>query len=153
MARRHRSVSNAEVARALREMASFLQMDGVAFKPRAYERAAQVVAGLDRPLAQIEDEAGAAGIEALPEIGAGIAERIEELLRTGKLRELEALRRKRSVDVLALTSVEGLGAKRVRALYDALGIRNVRELERACRAGASSSARCSRWMRCPSGST
>ncbi|MCL4686146.1 DNA polymerase/3'-5' exonuclease PolX [Myxococcota bacterium] len=135
MARRRRSVSNAEVARALREMALFLEMDGVAFKPRAYEKAAQVVAGLDRPLAQIDEEAGAAGLEALPEIGAGIAERIEELLHSGRLQELEALRRERPIDVLELIAVEGLGAKRALALYDALGIRNVRELERACRAG------------------
>ncbi len=49
MARRRRPVSNADVARAVGERALFLEMNGVACEPRADERAAQVVARLDRP--------------------------------------------------------------------------------------------------------
>jgi DNA polymerase (family 10) len=135
MTPRKRRISNAEVAVALREMALFLEMEEVAFKPRAYEKAAVEVEALDRPLDEIESEQGEKGIEALPGIGRGIAERIVELVRTGRMRDLEALRKQTPVDVRGLTAIEGVGPKTVRALYEALGIRDVRSLERACRGG------------------
>jgi len=135
VARRARTLSNADVAAALREMAAFLEMDGVAFKPRAYEKAAQAVETLDRPLHEVEAREGARGVDAVPAVGAGIAERIVELLHTGRIRDLEALRRKTPIDVRGLMAIEGLGPKRAKALYEALGIRDVKSLERACRAG------------------
>jgi DNA polymerase (family 10) len=135
MPRRRRPPSNAEIADALREMALFLEMDEVPFKPRAYEKAALAVDALDRPLARIDESSGRAGIEDLPGVGKGIAERIEELLHTGRMHDLEALRKATPIDVRGLTAVEGLGAKKARALYQALGIRSARELEKACRAG------------------
>ena len=115
-------------------MALFLEMDAVPFKPRAYEKAALAVDALDRPLAEIDAESGVAGIDALPEIGRGIAERIHELLRKGRMADLERLRERTPVDVLGLTALEGLGPKGVRVLHEELGIRDVRGLERACRA-------------------
>jgi len=130
-----RTPTNPEVARALREMAIFLDMDEVPFKPRAYEKAALTIDALDRPLAEIDAASGAAGIDALPNVGKGIAERIHEMLRSGRMHDLEALRAKRPIDVLALTAIEGLGPKHLRALHDALGIRDRRDLEAACRAG------------------
>jgi DNA polymerase (family 10) len=135
LARRARTVSNAEVAASLREMAAFLEMDDVPFKPRAYEKAAQAVEALDRPLAEIEAEEGLEGIDAIPAVGKGIAERIAELLRSGRMRDLERLRRKTPIDVRELLRIEGLGPKLARALHEELGVRDLRSLERACRAG------------------
>jgi DNA polymerase (family 10) len=123
------------VANALREMALFLEMDGVPFKPRAYQKAALVVEALDRPLADIEAKQGVKGVDALAAIGKGIAERIVELLHTGRMRDLERLREKTPIDVSGLTAVEGLGPKTAKILYEELGIRDVRALEKACRAG------------------
>jgi DNA polymerase (family 10) len=74
------AVSNAEVARARREMALFLEMDEVPFKPRAYEKAALVVGALDRPLHEVAAEGGIKGLAELPGVGKGIAERIHELV-------------------------------------------------------------------------
>jgi DNA polymerase (family 10) len=135
VARSKPPLSNAEVAAALREMALFLEMDAVPFKPRAYEKAAQAVAALDRPLHEIAAKAGAKGIDALPAIGKGIALRIVELLESGRMHDLEALRRRTPIDVLGLTAIEGLGPRLAKVLYDELGIRDVRALERACREG------------------
>jgi DNA polymerase (family 10) len=129
-----RRISNAEVARALREMALRLEMDEVAFKPRAYEKAALSVEALDRPLHEIEAEQGEAGIDALPAIGHGIAGRIVELLRSGRISDLERLRAARPIDVLGLCAIEGVGPKLARALHEQLGIRDVATLEQACRA-------------------
>ena len=130
-----RPLSNAEVATALREMALFLEMEGVAFKPLAYEKAAQAVEALDRPLHEIAAQQGAKGVDALPAIGKGIALRIVELLRSGRMHDLEELRRTTPIDVRGLTAIEGLGPRLVKVLYEELGIRDVRALERACREG------------------
>ncbi len=116
-------------------MSLFLEMDGVEFKPRAFEKAAMAVEALDRPVAGIWSEGGAKALQEIPSVGEGIAERIGELLRTGHCRELETLRRKTPVDVIELASIEGLGAQKVRALYEELKIRTVDDLEKAARAG------------------
>ncbi|MFN8643244.1 MAG: DNA polymerase/3'-5' exonuclease PolX [Candidatus Binatia bacterium] len=129
------AISNAEVAERLREMALFLDMSGVAFKPRAYEKAAYAVAALDRPIAELYAEGGARALDQLPSVGRGIAERIAELIERGHCKDLDALRRATPVDVMALTAIEGVGPKMVRHLYDALGIRTLADLERAARAG------------------
>lgn len=116
-------------------MALFLEIEGVAFKPRAYEKAASSVASCEQPLHALLAEGGAAALDALPSVGKGIAERIAELLRTGRIEDLERLRAATPVDLLALTAVEGLGPKHVKALHDALGVRTLAQLEAACRAG------------------
>lgn len=127
--------SNAEVVERLRELALFLDMAGVQFKPRAFEKAAYAVEALDRPAAEIYREGGVKALAKLPSVGKGIAERIGEIIDTGTCPDLEELRAATPVDVLALTSIEGLGPKIAKALYDDLGIRTVAELERAARAG------------------
>lgn len=131
---RRRPVSNLEIARALREMALFLEMDEVPFKPRAYEKAALAVEAFDHPLVELDAQDGIRALDRLPAVGKGIAEKIHELLGTGRIAALEKLRRRTPVDVLGLTAIEGLGPKGVRVLYDELGIRELRGLEKACRA-------------------
>ncbi len=130
-----RRINNADVTQCLREMALFLEMDDVPFKPQAYEKAAYAVAALDRPLADVYAAGGVKALAKLPGIGKGIAERIEGMLETGRMADLEELRKKTPVDVLALTSLEGLGAKKARALYEALGVRTLADLGRAAGKG------------------
>jgi hypothetical protein len=105
-ARDDNSPSNDDVARVLREMAGFLEMDGLAFKPQAYEKAAHAVATLDRPIAEVYRVGGADALDALPAIGKGIAERIAAMLSTGKIAELERRRKRTPVDILDLTAIE-----------------------------------------------
>jgi DNA polymerase (family X) len=128
-------MTNAAVARVMREVAALLEMDGVQFKPRAYEKVAYTIEALDEPLAEIYKRGGLKALEAIPGVGRGIAERIEELLKTGKLQYYEELHKKVPVDVSGLTAIEGLGPKNVKSLYEALGVRTVADLEKAARAG------------------
>jgi len=128
-------MTNADVAERLREMAIFLDMTGVAFKPRAYEKAAYAVEALDRPIGELYKAGGVRALAELPSVGKGIAERIGEIVTSGTCRDLEALRKATPVDAMELTAIEGLGPKMVKALYDDLGIRTVTDLERAARAG------------------
>ena len=81
---KRRPVSNAEIAERLREMALFLEMEGVAFKPRAYEKAAHAVGSHASPLAELFATGGVAALQAVPAVGKGIAEQIAELLEHGR---------------------------------------------------------------------
>lgn len=128
-------MTNPEIAQVLRELAVFLDMEDVPFKPRAYEKAAYAVEAWERPLRELYAQGGIKALETVPTIGHGLAERIEELLTTGKSREHEAFHRKYPVDLAGLTAIEGIGPKIVKALYEDLGIRTVDDLEAAARAG------------------
>jgi len=126
---------NADVAARLREIALFLDMEAVPFKPRAYAKAADSVAALDAPVAELHAAGGVKALAALPGIGRSIAEKIGELLATGEIGVLRDLRARTPVDVAALTAVSGVGPKAVRTLYERLGVTDVASLEEAARAG------------------
>jgi DNA polymerase (family 10) len=116
-------------------MALFLEADDVQFKPRAYEKAARAVAALEEPLQAMYAAGGVRAVDAIPSVGKGIATRIVELLETGRCQEFERARARLPVDILSLTSVEGLGPKHARDLFAALKIRTLDDLERAANAG------------------
>jgi DNA polymerase (family 10) len=126
---------NAELARCFRDLAAYLDMDGVPFKPRAYERAAHAIATYDRPLAEVYDAGGVKALCEIPGVGKSMAEKLAELITTGRCALHEEYRRRLPVDVAALTSVEGIGPKAVKMLYERLGVRSVDDLEAAARAG------------------
>lgn len=128
-------MTNAEVAKILREIAFFLDMEEVPFKPRAYEKAAYAVEALDAPIDEIYRRRGIKAMEEIPGVGKSIAEKLATLIQTGKLPYHEALRKKSPVDVARLAAIEGLGPKRIKLLYDQLGIRTVDDLERAAMEG------------------
>src|SRR5262245_51339004 len=111
-------MTNADVAACLRELALFLDMTGVAFKPRAYEKASYSVQELDRPITEIFAEGGPSALARLPGVGKGIADRIGEIIQTGTCRDLEELRAATPIDAAALTAVAGIGPKMVKQLYD-----------------------------------
>lgn len=123
--------SNADVARALRELALFLEIRDVPFKPRAFEKAAYSVDAAPEPLEAAYRRGGLKALEELPAVGRGIAERIAELFDTGHIAELERERARLPADVLGLTSIEGIGPKTVRALHDELGVRSLADLAKA----------------------
>jgi DNA polymerase (family X) len=128
-------MTNADIARILREIAIFLDMDGVPFKPRAYEKVAYAIEAVDEPLADIYRRGGLEAIVEIPGVGKSIGEKIAALVETGTLPYYEELRRKTPVDVTALAAIEGLGPKHIKALYEELGVRTVADLEKAARAG------------------
>ncbi|MCJ7752468.1 MAG: DNA polymerase/3'-5' exonuclease PolX, partial [Armatimonadetes bacterium] len=76
-------MDNARIAEVLSEIAVLLEIKGEnPFKGRSYERAAEAVANLTQGAEQVRAEKG--GLQALPGVGKSIAEKIEELLDTGK---------------------------------------------------------------------
>ncbi len=125
---------NQELAKIFKEMAEYLLMDDVPFKPQAYERAAMNLEMFDGDLERIYKEGGGKALLAIPSVGKGIADKIIEYIETGHVDEYEKMRKAAPVNLSELRSVEGLGPKHIRFLYEKLGIRNVKDLEKAARA-------------------
>jgi DNA polymerase (family 10) len=126
---------NTDLAQIFRKIALFLDMQGVQFKPRAYEKVAYALEALEEPVAEIYRRGGVKALREIPGVGEAIAEKIEEIVKTGKLGYYEELKKETPVDVGELTAVEGVGPKSVKVLYEKLGVKNVADLERAARAG------------------
>ena len=128
-------MTNQEIAKVLYEMAALLEMQGVAFKPRAYEKAAMAVEALDTDVRDIYKNGGLKALAVIPGVGRGIAGHLESLLKTGTFSEYKALKKSMPVDIAGLTAVEGVGPKMVKILWQKLHIRTLADLERAARAG------------------
>ncbi|MGM0371455.1 MAG: DNA polymerase/3'-5' exonuclease PolX [Halobacteriota archaeon] len=127
-------VTNDTVADRLEEFAALLEAQDVEYKPRAYRNAAANVRSHPEP---IEDLAasGLDAVTAIEGVGEAIGEKIIEYVETGSIEELETERANLPVDMAALTRVEGVGPKTVGALYEALGIQTLDDLEAAAEAG------------------
>ncbi|MDE2001601.1 MAG: DNA polymerase/3'-5' exonuclease PolX [Patescibacteria group bacterium] len=128
-------MDNATIAGILREIGIYLEMENVPFKPRAYEKASEDIASLSESVADIYAAGGLPALEKIPGIGVSIAGKIGELLRTGKLKYYEQLKKKTPVDLKEFEGLEGLGPKTIKELYRKLRIRNLADLEKAAQAG------------------
>ncbi len=127
------TLSNAEIARALKEIRTLMEFAGEPFfKFMAYERAAD----------SIENAAPAAGLiasgelQGLPGIGKTIAARIAELLETGRIAYRDELAAKYPPTLVDVLGVQGIGMKTAQALFREQGIASLADLERAVDAGA-----------------
>lgn len=124
-------MSNREIAKILYEIAILLEMKEVAFKPRAYEKAAHSVEALSDNIGDIYKKGGLKALEDIPGIGQSIAEKIGEYIKTKHVKEHIRLKKQVPVDVEGLASVEGIGPKMILKLYKKLGIKNREQLEKA----------------------
>jgi len=116
-------------------MAEFIQMDKASFISIAYNKAGRILESLEKDIEEIYNEGGIEELKKIPGIGEGIARKIKEYIKTGKIKRYQELKKKCPVDLEKLTSVEGLGAKRIKFLYKKLKIKNLKDLEKAAQAG------------------
>jgi len=128
-------MNNWEIAKILSEISFLLEMEGEAFKPRAYEKSASAIEALDTPIKEIYQKQGLKGLEAIPGVGVSIAEKIEELLKTGKLKYYEQLKKKYPIDIEHLSKIEGIGPKSLKKFYEKLKIKTLIDLEKAVKEG------------------
>jgi DNA polymerase (family 10) len=126
---------NQEIAKIFYEMAEFLDADKVSFKPYAYRRAAASLENLKGDVFDIYKTDGVKGLKNIDGIGESIAEHIEEYLKTGKIKIHEKYKKNLPLKIDELTRVEGLGIRKIKVLYNKLGIKNLKDLERSAKAG------------------
>jgi DNA polymerase (family 10) len=127
-------MENVEIARILNEYADLLEIhEDNPFRVRSYRKAAQTMAGLSRPVAQLM--AAGEDLTELPGIGSSMATHLKEIVETGGLAALGQMRQELPETLTELMRLETLGPKKARKLYDALGITSVAELAAAIDAG------------------
>jgi len=125
--------TNGEISAAFDELADLYELDGaVIHRVLAYRTAAKTVREAPRSVA---DLTLAGRVKELPGIGATLEEKIRALLDTGTIPAAEKLRAKYPTGLVALTNLPGLGPKKVRRLWDELGVDSLETLRRAAEEG------------------
>src|SRR5205823_14066962 len=126
-------MSKEEIAKVLERIATLLELKNEnPFKIRAYTNAARAIETFGGNVSDFQDEQVVAKI---PGIGKSIALKIKELAASGSLKYLEELSAQFAPGILELFSLPGLGAKKIKALYDQLGISSIEQLQKACEEG------------------
>lgn len=123
-------VKNTNIAEIFNKIADLLEIDGEnPFRVRAYRNAALTVENLSHDIASMVKNGE--DLTKLPGIGHDLAEKIDNIINNKEIELLKKLEEKIPVDLTGLMHISGLGAKKVKKLYDALNIKNIDELAQA----------------------
>jgi len=122
-----------EIVAVLEEMGTLLELKGAnPFKSRAFANAARAIEGLPGDVA---DAVAAGTLREVKGIGDSIARIITELVEKGSSTEYRELRKDIPDGVLQMLRIQGLGPKKVKILFEKLGITDIGDLEMSARAG------------------
>src|SRR5262245_59580152 len=121
-----------QVATILDEIGVLLELQGEnPFRCGAYTRAARAISQLETNLADI---VAAGTLHEVPGIGSTMKDKITTLVTTGKLPFYEELRAKTPPGLLQLLRLPSIGPKKVKAMFEQLGIDTLEKLKAACEA-------------------
>jgi DNA polymerase (family 10) len=127
-------MENREVARILLETAQLLEIDGAMIgRYRSYERVAELLGGLHESVQDLAKDR--AKLKELPGVGDGMADHIEEILKTGDYSLRAKLLKKYPPTILNLLELQSLGPKKVAFLWKAFKAGTVDEVEKLARDG------------------
>src|ERR1700681_1215287 len=127
-------MENREVARVLRETAQLLEIDGAIIgRYRSYERAAELIDGLPESIVELAKDR--AKLMELPGIGEGMADHIDEILKTGNYALRQKLLKKYPETILHLLELQSLGPKKVAFLWKTFKAGTVEQVEKLAREG------------------
>ena len=127
-------IHNSEVADVFSQVADLLEIEGAnEFRVRAYRKAARTIKGYPRSRADLVDEGQ--DLTELSGVGDDLAGKIEEVVKTGGLRQLEEIEQRTPAGLARMLRIEGLGPKRVQQLYQELDITTLEQLEEAAKDG------------------
>ena len=129
-------MSNADVARVLVDLADLLEIQGAnPFRVRAHRNGARAIEALAEPIAGLVEDPERSP-EELSGIGKDLAEKINSIVLTGKLDQLDELREQVPAGVVSMLRIPGLGPKKVGVLFKDLGLESLDALEAAATEGA-----------------
>ena len=127
-------MENKSIADIFTEIADILDIQGEnPFRIRSYRNAARTIGDLTENLENMVKAGG--NPEEIPGIGKSMHEKIVEIVKTGKCQSLEELKKITPPGLTELLRLDGLGPKKVKLLYDELGVDSVDRLEKAAQAG------------------
>src|SRR4051812_46364737 len=115
-----------DMLRELAELTMLDEGDPQSFRVRAYESAAQAIGAQATDLGKLTVRE----LQQIDGIGKSTADKIRELLETGKVAKLEGLRAQHPPGVVALLRIQGLGPKALKRLRAELGVQSIDDLRR-----------------------
>ncbi len=122
-----------EIAETLEAIADLLELRGEnPFKVRAYRSGARALDQLQEDLGGIIEEERLGKVDG---IGKALVEKITELHTSGRLEYFEKLKAEVPAGLVAMLDIPGLGPKKIKKLYDELGVERIEALREACEAG------------------
>lgn len=128
-------MQNQQIAMLFEELGDLLEIQGAnSFRVRAYRNAARTVENLHESIADIVHTTGR-NLTDLEGIGKDLAAKMEVIVNTGELPQLNELRLQIPAGVLQMLRIPGLGPKKAAALFHELGITTLIDLKAACEAG------------------
>lgn len=126
-------MNNRQLADTFTLIANLLEIKGeIIYKTLAYRKASESLMGLGREASEYWKEGK---LEDIPGVGKAIAEKIDELLSTGKLEFLEKLKKEVPPDLASWLPVQSLGSKKIAMIWKTHGITTLAELEAAAKEG------------------
>ncbi|MEW6409480.1 MAG: DNA polymerase/3'-5' exonuclease PolX [Nitrospirota bacterium] len=121
-------MKNREVVEIFNGIADLLEIMGEnPFRIRAYRKAAQNIEALSRDVAEVSEKEGE--LEQIPGIGKDLAQKIREIISTGRLQYYEDIKKEVPSELVDMLSVPGLGPKTAKLFYERLNIKSIEELE------------------------
>jgi len=127
-------MKNKEIAEIFYEIAEYLEMEGVQFKPYAYQKAGLTLETLKNDVEDLYKVGGLKALKGIPGVGESMAHKIEEFLTTGQIQYYEEFKQKMPLALDEIVGVEGVGPKKAKVLYEKLGVKTLEELEAAAQA-------------------
>ncbi|PIU43278.1 MAG: DNA polymerase III, partial [Candidatus Nealsonbacteria bacterium CG07_land_8_20_14_0_80_40_10] len=122
-------MTNSQIAQTILQIAEILDLLGEdRFRVIAYERAASTVRMLGEDLSGIYKHGGIKELEDIEGVGESIALKIEELLKTGKLKYLEDLKKKVPASEITFLQIPGVGPKTAVKLVKELKVKTIEQL-------------------------
>lgn len=127
------SKTNQTLAKIFYEMSSLLAMAGIDWKPAAYRKAAASIEALNKDIKTIYKEGGIKALEEIEGVGKNIAEKIEQFIKIGKIKQYEKLKGAKKTELSTIANIQSMGPKKAMRLYTELGIKTISELEKAAK--------------------
>ncbi len=127
-------MKNKELADLFGKMADILEFKGEnPFKISAYRKASRIIGDLTQDIEEITERGK---LKDVPGIGEGMAQKISEYLKTGKISKLEEVKKGISDELIAMMDIPGMGPKTLSMIHKEKGISNLSQLEKAVEDGS-----------------
>lgn len=129
-------MTNPQISSAFQKIANILSLQNEnPFRIRAYERASQTIAALSEDLEMIYTRKGRDELMNIPGIGEDLSLKIEELIKTGKLKFLSDLEKKVPAGLIEITEIQGMGPKKTKFVWEKFKVKTVADLEKLAKSG------------------
>ena len=127
-------MKNKELSDLFEKMADILEFKGEnPFKISAYRKASRIIGDLTEDIGEAAEKGS---LRSIPGIGEGMAQKIAEYLKTGKISKFEEVRKGVSDELIAIMDIPGVGPKTLSMLHKEKGISNLSQLEKALEDGS-----------------